>query len=155
MKCLLVQIPKCKSNSNGLGFKTSLTDVQKKEVLPTLVRSSFLSSIWTNVNFDGKTRPPPDRCTTRPQTCSLGQLAAARVSAGKAAAAEMYFSKELFESARAVTGRRCPRSGEGEDFLTGQPEFFYENCCNSGTESRKIDPKVGNERSLRGLQIGH
>ena len=138
----------------GLGFKTSLTDVQKKEVLPTLVRSSFLSSIWTNVNFDGKTRPPPDRCTTRPQTCSLGQLAAARGSAGKAAAAEMYFSKELFESARAVTGRRCPHSGEGEDFLTGQPGFFYENCCNSRTESRKIDPKVGNERSLRGLQTG-
>ena len=96
VKCLLVQIPKCKSNSNGLGFKTSLTDVQKKEVLPTLVRSPFLSPIWTNVNFDGKTRPPPDRCTTRPQTCSLGQLAAARGSAGEAAAAEMYFSKELF-----------------------------------------------------------
>ena len=48
------------------------------------------------------------------------------------------------ESARAVTGRRCPHSGEGEDFLTGQLNFFYENCCNSGTESRKIDPKVGN-----------
>ena len=52
------------------------------------------------------------------------------------------------ESARAVTGRRCPHSEEGEDFLTGQPDFFYENCCNSGTESRKIDPKVGNEPSL-------
>ena len=41
------------------------------------------------------------------------------------------------ESARAVTGRRCPHSGEGEDFLTRQPGFFYENGCNSGTESRK------------------
>ena len=48
------------------------------------------------------------------------------------------------ESARAVTGRRCPHSGEGEDFLTGQLIFFYENSCNSGTESRKINPKVGN-----------
>ena len=48
------------------------------------------------------------------------------------------------ESTRAVTGRRCPHSGEGEDFLTSQLNFVYENCCNSGTESRKIDPKVGN-----------
>ena len=23
-----------------------------------------------------------------------------------------------------------------------QPDFFYENCCISGMESRKIDPKV-------------
>ena len=28
------------------------------------------------------------------------------------------------ESARAVTGRRCPHSGKGEDILTGQPDFF-------------------------------
>ena len=48
------------------------------------------------------------------------------------------------ESARAVTGRRRPHSGEGEDFLTGRPDFFYENCCNSGMESQNIDPKVGN-----------
>ena len=52
------------------------------------------------------------------------------------------------ESATAVTGRRCPHIEEGEDFLTSQPDFFYENCCNSGMESRKIVPKVGNERSL-------
>ena len=48
------------------------------------------------------------------------------------------------ESARAVTGRRCPHSGRGEDFLSHQPDFFYGNICNSGTESRKIVPKVGN-----------
>ena len=48
--------------------------------------------------------------------------------------------------------RRCPHSGEGEDFLT---KFFYGNCCNSGTESRKIDPKVGNKPSCRGLKMGH
>ena len=29
------------------------------------------------------------------------------------------------ESARAVTGRQCPQGGEGEDFLTGQLNFFY------------------------------
>ena len=31
------------------------------------------------------------------------------------------------ESVRAVTARRCPHSGEGEDFLNRQPGFFYEN----------------------------
>ena len=36
----------------------------------------------------------------------------------------------------------------------GQPGFFYENGCSSGTESRKMAPKVGNEQSLRGLQKG-
>ena len=30
------------------------------------------------------------------------------------------------ESARAVTGRRCPHSGQGEDFLTRQPVFFLQ-----------------------------
>ena len=29
------------------------------------------------------------------------------------------------ESARAVTGRQCPHSGEGEDFLTRRPGFFF------------------------------
>ena len=29
------------------------------------------------------------------------------------------------ESARAVIGRRWPHSGEGEDFLTHQPGFFF------------------------------
>ena len=48
------------------------------------------------------------------------------------------------ESARAVTGRRCPHSGKWEDFLTGQLNFVYGNSCNSVTESQKIVPKVGN-----------
>ena len=57
----------------------------------------------------------------------------------------MIIPKDLrAESARAVTGRRCPHSREGEDFLRGQPGSFYEKGCNSGTESRKIVPKVGN-----------
>ena len=56
---------------------------------------------------------------------------------------------------RAVTGRRCPYSGEGRRLFDRSTNFFYKNCCNSGTESEKIDPKVGNERSLRGLQMGH
>ena len=41
------------------------------------------------------------------------------------------------ESARAVTGRQCPHSGEGEDFLTRRPSFFDENGHNSGTKSQK------------------
>ena len=48
------------------------------------------------------------------------------------------------ESASAFTGRRNSHSGRGEDFLTGQPDFFYGNSCNSGTESRKMVSKVGN-----------
>ena len=33
--------------------------------------------------------------------------------------------------------------------------FFYENGLNSETKSQKIDPKVRNGTSLRGLQTGH
>ena len=40
------------------------------------------------------------------------------------------------ESARAVTGRRCPHSGEGEDFLTGQLNFFTETAV---TPERKVE----------------
>ena len=40
------------------------------------------------------------------------------------------------ESARAFTGRRCPHSGRGEDFLTGQPNFFTETAV---TPERKVE----------------
>ena len=41
------------------------------------------------------------------------------------------------ESARAVTGRRCPHSsGEGEDFLTGQLNFFTKTAV---TLERKVE----------------
>ena len=36
------------------------------------------------------------------------------------------------------------RQWGGGRLFDGSTKFFYENCCNSGTESRKIDPKVGN-----------
>ena len=39
------------------------------------------------------------------------------------------------ESARAVTGRRCPHSGKGEDFLTGQLNFFTKTAV---TPERKV-----------------
>ena len=58
------------------------------------------------------------------------------------------------ESARSVTGRRCPHSGEGEEFLSLQPDFFNENCCNSGTESRKIVPRWEMNRHTNGRYFG-
>ena len=44
------------------------------------------------------------------------------------------------ESARAVNGRRCPHSGKGEDFLTGQLNFFTKTAV---TLERKVK-KSGN-----------
>ena len=48
------------------------------------------------------------------------------------------------ESARAVTGRRCPHSGVGEDFLARRPVFFTKRAV-----SQK--PKV--EKSIQRCQI--
>ena len=49
------------------------------------------------------------------------------------------------ESARAVTGRRCPHSGKGEDFLTGPPDFFTETA---------VLVKLRNGKSKNHLQGG-
>ena len=43
------------------------------------------------------------------------------------------------ESARAVTGRRCPHIGEGEDFLMGQLNFFTETAV---TPERKVEKSI-------------
>ena len=43
------------------------------------------------------------------------------------------------ESARAVTGRRCPHSGEGEDFLMGQLNFFTKTAV---TPERKVKKSI-------------
>ena len=48
------------------------------------------------------------------------------------------------ESARAVTGRRCPHSGRGGRLFEPSAGFFYGNSWNSGSESQKIVSKVGN-----------
>ena len=45
------------------------------------------------------------------------------------------------ESARAVTGRRCPQSGKGEDFLTGQPDFFTETAVTPEQKVEKSFPR--------------
>ena len=43
-------------------------------------------------------------------------------------------------SAQAVTGRRCPHSGKGEDFLTGQLNFFTETAVTSERKVKKSFP---------------
>ena len=54
--------------------------------------------------------------------------------------------------ARAVTGRRCPHSGEGEDFLTCQQDLLRTAI----TRKRKFEKLIltGNELSLWGVQTG-
>ena len=47
------------------------------------------------------------------------------------------FSSPRTESAGAITGRRCPHSGEGEDFLTRQPSFFFTKMAI--TRKRKVE----------------
>ena len=50
-------------------------------------------------------------------------------------AIESYLSSPRAENARAFTGRRNSHSGRGEDFLTGQPDFFTETAV---TPERKV-----------------
>ena len=59
------------------------------------------------------------------------------------------------ESDRAVTGRRCPGSGLGEDVLGVDQVFFYEKGSNSEAKSRKIYLKVRNRPSRRGQKTDH
>ena len=39
------------------------------------------------------------------------------------------------ESARDVTGRQCPHSGEGEDFVMRQPSFFFYKTAITGNKN--------------------
>ena len=54
------------------------------------------------------------------------------------------------ESARAVTGRRCPHSGRGKDFLTGQPDFFTETAVTSERKVEKSFPRWEINRHAEG-----
>ena len=47
-----------------------------------------------------------------------------------------------------------PPQWRGGRLFDGSTGFSLRNGCNSVTESRKIVPKVGNERPLRGLRTG-
>ena len=51
------------------------------------------------------------------------------------------------------TGRQCPLSGVGEDFLACRP-FLYENGRNSEMKSCTIDMKEPKWNQRRGLQTG-
>ena len=54
------------------------------------------------------------------------------------------------ESARAVTGRRCPHSGEGEDFLTGQLNFCTETAVTPDRKVEKWFPRWEINRHAKG-----
>ena len=54
------------------------------------------------------------------------------------------------ESARAVTGRRCPHSGEVEDFLTGQPDFFTKTAVTPEWKVEKSFPRWEINRHVEG-----
>ena len=56
------------------------------------------------------------------------------------------------ESARAVTGRRCPHSGEGENFLTGQLIFFTETAVTLEQKVEKSFPRLEINRHAEGLK---
>ena len=45
------------------------------------------------------------------------------------------------ESAKAFTGRRNSHSGRGEDFLTGQPNFFTETAITPERKVEKLLPR--------------
>ena len=68
----------------------------------------------------------------------------------QAARASQRLSSPHAESARAVTGRRCPHSGEGEDFLSRQPNFFYGNSCNLDRKVEKSFPRWEINRHVEG-----
>ena len=61
------------------------------------------------------------------------------------------------ESARAVTGRRCPNSGKGEDFLTGQLIFFTETAVTPERKVEKSFPRseINRHAKGQGLRMGH
>ena len=54
------------------------------------------------------------------------------------------------ESARAVTGRRCPHNGKGEDFLTGKLDFFRETAVTPEQKVKKLFPRWEINRHVEG-----
>ena len=58
---------------------------------------------------------------------------------GFASETDSVFSSPRAESARVVTGRQCLHSGEGEDFLTSQLNFFKKTAL---TPERKVEKSI-------------
>ena len=54
------------------------------------------------------------------------------------------------ESARAATGRQCPHSGEGEDFLMGQLIFFTKTALTPERKVEKLIPRWEINRHAKG-----
>ena len=54
------------------------------------------------------------------------------------------------ESTRAVTGRQCPHSGRGEDFLSRQPDFFTETAVTPDRKVEKSFPRWEINRHVEG-----
>ena len=54
------------------------------------------------------------------------------------------------ESARAFTGRQNSHSGRGEDFLTGQPDFFTETAVTPERKVEKSFPRWEINRHVEG-----
>ena len=54
------------------------------------------------------------------------------------------------ESSRAVTGKHCPHSGRGEDFLTGQPNDFTETAVTPEKKVEKWFPRWEINRHAEG-----
>ena len=54
------------------------------------------------------------------------------------------------ESARAFTGRRNSHSERGEDFLTGQPDFFTETAVTPERKVEKSFPRWEINRHIEG-----
>ena len=61
-----------------------------------------------------------------------------------------YNTDSLFLCSRAVTGRRCPHSGKGEDFLTGQSDFFTETAVTPERKVEKSFPRWEINRHVEG-----
>ena len=61
-----------------------------------------------------------------------------------------HLSSPRAESARAFTGRRCPHSGRGKDFLSRQPDFFTETAVTPEQKVEKSFPRWEINRHVEG-----
>ena len=62
----------------------------------------------------------------------------------------LFYPAQRAESARAVTGRRCPHSGRGEDFLSRQLDFFTETAVTPERKVEKSFPRWEINRHVEG-----
>ena len=72
------------------------------------------------------------------------------VNKGSSLNLKLSLSSPGAESTRAVTGRRCPHSGEGEDFLGGQLNFFTETAVTPEQKVEKSFPRWEINRHVEG-----